>query len=353
MSSNANDEVLFAVENGNVGVITLNRPKALNALNLPMANAILPQIKEWAADSKIKLVLIEGTGEKAFCAGGDIRAITEAKGAKTQGDFFKLEYYLNNTIGTLSVPYVALIHGITMGGGVGLSVHGRYRVCTEKTVFAMPETGIGLVPDVGGGFFLPRLRGELGMFLALTGHRLKGADVLHAGIATHGVELANLPALRSQLIEAAESGVEGVLDAQSEAFKNVQPQFSLEDQMERINECFSAASVEEILERLAGAGEWGEKQAKVIRRMSPTSLAVSFRQLREGADMSSLAEVLTMEYRLVRRCCEDEDFYEGVRAVLVDRDNSPKWNPSDLSKVTREHVDKYFEPLQDGLDMKF
>lgn len=350
------DEATFKVENGNTGVITLNRPKALNALSLPMIRGIHPKLKEWTEKDEIKMVLIEGSGPKAFCAGGDIRAITEAKGSKTQADFFKEEYYLNNAIGTLPIPYVALIHGITMGGGVGLSVHGRYRVCSEKTVFAMPETGIGLVPDVGGAYFLPRLQGQLGMFLALTGHRLKGADVLHAGIATHGCSAETFPTLKSELIalpSKSEADLESVLNRHSDLFKAAQPAFTLENDMGKIDKCFAGDSVAEIMTSLKKEGVWGEKQAGIIAKMSPTSVGVAFRQLREGEKKSSLAECLAMEYRLVRRCCEDKDFYEGVRAVLVDRDNAPKWEPSSLEELTQGQVDKYFEPLQDGTDLKF
>ena len=182
-----NKEVVFDVQN-NKGIITLNRPKSLNALNLPMIDEIYPVLKKWN-EEKLDMVIIEGAGSKSFCAGGDVVAVTSApadiKGTEKQTEFFKKEYKLNHLIGTLDVPYIALIDGITMGGGVGLSVHGMFRVCTEQTLFAMPETGIGLFPDVGGSFFMPKLKGGLGMYLALTGYRLKSVDCLHAGIATH------------------------------------------------------------------------------------------------------------------------------------------------------------------------
>ena len=208
------NEVLFQVKN-NVGLITLNRPKALNALNLNMGKAIYAQLKEW--EKSLNLVLIEGSGGKAFCAGGDIRTITDLpKGSPIQGEFFYKEYMLNHLIGTLKIPYVALLDGITMGGGVGLSVHAPYRVVTSKTLFAMPETGIGLIPDVGGSFFLPRLEGELGTFLALTGHRLKGgSDCLHAGIATHACN--DMQILKEELLMAASNkeDIEAILETVS------------------------------------------------------------------------------------------------------------------------------------------
>ncbi|CAL8387647.1 unnamed protein product, partial [Gadus morhua 'NCC'] len=189
MSSASAPEVLLE-KVGRAGVITLNRPKAMNALNLTMTRLLYPQLKEWETDEQTDIVIIKGAGGRAFCAGGDIIAVTEAgkSGDPLAQDFFREEYVLNNTIGMYKKPYIALIDGITMGGGVGLSVHGRFRVATEKTVFAMPETAIGLFPDVGGGYFLPRLQGKLGMFLALTGFRLKGRDVQRVGVASHFVE---------------------------------------------------------------------------------------------------------------------------------------------------------------------
>ncbi|KAJ7371315.1 hypothetical protein OS493_026960 [Desmophyllum pertusum] len=187
-SAETDAEILLEIKN-KVGVITLNRPKALNALNLNMIRQMYPVLQKWDVDPAVSLVLIKGTGDRAFCAGGDVRAIAEAgkKGDSLTKVFFKEEYMLNYAIGTLQTPYVAFINGITMGGGVGLSVHGRFRVATERTVFAMPETAIGLFPDVGGGYALPRMKGKLGLYLALTGHRLKGYDVKHAGVATHFV----------------------------------------------------------------------------------------------------------------------------------------------------------------------
>ena len=197
-----NDEVTFNVKN-NKGVITLNRPKSLNALNLPMINEMYPVLKKWSQEN-LDMVIIEGAGTKAFCAGGDVVAVTSApqeiRGTEKQTEFFKKEYQLNHLIGTLSIPYVALIDGITMGGGVGLSVHGKYRVATEHTLFAMPETGIGLFPDVGGSFFMPKLKGGLGMYLALTGYRLKGADCVHAGIATHICKQQEIENLKNDLL---------------------------------------------------------------------------------------------------------------------------------------------------------
>ncbi|XP_068052469.1 3-hydroxyisobutyryl-CoA hydrolase, mitochondrial isoform X2 [Anomalospiza imberbis] len=343
-------EVLLE-KKGAAGIITLNRPKALNALNLSMIQQIYPQIKTWEQDPETFLIIIKGTGGKAFCAGGDIRAITEAGkvGGKLLQDFFRGEYRLNNAIGTCKKPYVALIDGITMGGGVGVSVHGHFRVATEKTVFAMPETAIGLFPDVGGGYFLPRLSGKIGYYLALTGCRLKGRDVLRVGIATHFVESEKLPALENDLIALKSPSKEKIADLlnsyHTKCTIDQEKEFALHEHMEKINSLFSANSMEEIVKKLKQDGSpFAMKQLETINKMSPTSLKLTLRQLREGASMS-LQEVLRMEYRLSQACMKGHDFYEGVRAVLIDKDQSPKWKPAALEEVSDEFVDNCFKPL--------
>uniref|UniRef100_A0A8C3Q3X9 3-hydroxyisobutyryl-CoA hydrolase n=1 Tax=Geospiza parvula TaxID=87175 RepID=A0A8C3Q3X9_GEOPR len=339
-------EVLLE-KKGGAGVITLNRPKALNALNLPMIQKNLSSNK----DPETFLIIIKGTGGKAFCAGGDIRALTEAGkvGDKLIQDFFVGEYRLNNAVGTCKKPYVALIDGITMGGGVGVSVHGHFRVATEKTVFAMPETAIGLFPDVGGGYFLPRLSGKIGYYLALTGCRLKGRDVLKAGIATHFVESEKLPALEKDLIALKSPSKEKIADLLNSYHMKCtidqEKEFALDEHMEKINSLFSANSMEEIVKKLKQDGSpFAMKQLETINKMSPTSLKLTFRQLREGASMS-LQEVLRMEYRLSQACMKGHDFYEGVRAVLIDKDQSPKWKPAALEEVSDEFVDSCFKSL--------
>uniref|UniRef100_A0A8D3BPU6 3-hydroxyisobutyryl-CoA hydrolase n=1 Tax=Scophthalmus maximus TaxID=52904 RepID=A0A8D3BPU6_SCOMX len=304
MSSHVEPEVLLE-KVGRAGVITLNRPKVLNALNLTMIRQIYPQLRKWENDNDTDIVIIKGDGGKAFCAGGDIRAVTEAGkvGDSLAQDFFREEYILNDAIGSCRKPYIALIDGITMGGGVGLSVHGRFRVATEKTLFAMPETAIGLFPDVGGGYFLPRLRGRLGLFLALTGFRLKGRDVHRAGVATHFVE------------------------------------------SKKVQKLFSSGSVEGIMQNLkADDSEFAKKQSETLSKMSPTSLKITYKQLQAGASLS-LRDVLVMEYRLCQACMRGCDFYEGVRAVLVDRDQNPRWSPSTLEEVSEQRVQQCFSSL--------
>uniref|UniRef100_A0A7N6B0A8 3-hydroxyisobutyryl-CoA hydrolase n=1 Tax=Anabas testudineus TaxID=64144 RepID=A0A7N6B0A8_ANATE len=327
---------------GRAGVITMNRPKVLNALNLSMIRQISPQLKKWENDTETDIIIIKGVGGKAFCAGGDIRAVTEAGklGDSLAQDFFREEYILNNAIGTCRKPYIALIDGITMGGGVGLSVHGRFRVATEKTLFAMPETAIGLFPDVGGGHFLPRLRGKLGLFLALTGFRLKGRDVQRAGVATHFVESKKIPDLERELVELKSSSAENVsrvLDSYQNQVRILRPVPTLTIQTYKPKQG--------ILQNLKADGsEFSKKQAEILSKMSPTSLKITYKQLQAGASLS-LQDVLVMEYRLSQACMRGRDFYEGVRAVLVDRDQNPKWNPSTLEEVSDQSVDQCFSSL--------
>ena len=312
-----------AVKN-NAGILTLNRPKALNSIDLEMVTLMRSQLNDWMKPSpKVKLVIQNAAGGKAFCAGGDVRSITDAgKNGNTQlgKDFFSNEYVLDYKLATLPVPLVSLIDGITMGGGVGVSVHGTFRVATEKTMFAMPETGIGLFPDVGGGYFLPRLpHKELGTFLALTGHRLKSVDNLHAGIATHICSKSKLEQLTEALTKSTglESDIESILlEFQENSLKeneDLNLRFSLQDHLSTIAECFKHNSVDEIKQSLADTvdNSWAIKQLNIINKMSPTSCAISLEQVRRGANMS-LAEVLNMELGIGSECMEQKDFYWGV-----------------------------------------
>ncbi|KAG0713496.1 3-hydroxyisobutyryl-CoA hydrolase, mitochondrial [Chionoecetes opilio] len=347
----APEPVVIMQDVGDKGVITLNRPKALNALNHEMLRLIHPRLKEWEATKS--MVIIKGTGEKAFCAGGDVRAVVETKGEPDAiGEyFFRDEYIINCLIGTLHIPYIALIDGITMGGGVGLSVHGQYRVATERTVFAMPETAIGLFPDVGGSYFLPRLGGRLGMFMALTGYRLKGRDVLKAGVATHVCDGARIGELEESLLNlqsAYPEDVAGVLDKfHEEATFSKDAPFSLQLVLPKIQSCFSGASVEEIFANLEKDGsEWALKQLGSLKKMSPTSLKVTFELLERGANLT-LQECLAVEYRIVKRIYKEHDFSEGVGAVLIKKHNKPVWKPATLHEVSDQHIaSHYFSPLE-------
>lgn len=342
---------------GCAGVITLNRPKVLNALSLDMIRRIYLQLKKWEQDPETLLIIIKGAGEKAFCAGGDIKALLEPlkTGQNAVRDFFREEYILNNAIDSCRKPYVALIHGITMGGGVGVSVYGQFRVATEKSVLAMPETAIGLVPDVGGGYFLPRLQGKLGYFLGLTGFRLKGRDVYTAGIATHFVDSEKLVMLEEDLLalkSPSKENIADVLESYHTKSRIDQDKSYILEHMDKINRCFSANTVEQIIEYLQQDGSpFALEQLKVINKMSPTSLKITLRQLMEGSS-KTLQEVLLMEYRLVQACLVNHDFPEGIRAVLVDKDRSPKWKPADLKEVTDEDLNYYFT-FPGSNDLKF
>lgn len=357
MCTAASDEVIFQ-KIGTKGVVTLNRPKALNALNLSMIRKIFPVLSEWESDPKTKLVIMKGAGDKAFCAGGDVRAVTEAGkvGDRLSQDFFKEEYILNNKIGTYQIPYIAIINGITMGGGVGLSVHGTFRVASEKTVFAMPETAIGLFPDVGGGYFLSRLGGKLGVYLALTGFRLKGRDVHKAGVATHFVQSNKIDDLEKSLLEMDDPTTQDIhhlLDKfQKDSIDIPDKDFVLANDMEKINRLFDGKTMEEIYEKLSLDGsEWATTQLNILKKMSPTSMKVTLRQLLEGETMS-LQDCLVMEYRISQHCMEDHDFYEGVRAVLVDKDQNPKWKPSVIEGVTPQKVEWYLSALPEERELE-
>lgn len=348
-----NDEVLMS-KIGDKGVITMNRPKVLNALSISMIRQMTAQLKKWDKEQSVKLVIMKGTGGKAFCCGGDVRALTES--GKVCGplshEFFREEYTLDHLTSVLSVPYIALIDGVTMGGGVGLSVHGRYRVATETTLFAMPETAIGLFPDVGGGHFLPRLAGSVGMYLALTGHRLRGRDVYTAGIATHFVESSQIGNLEQDLLQlrsTTHADVDGLLRSYHNKCRlDLDKPFALDSHIEKINSIFGHQTLEEIFDSLRQDGsEWSTTQLATLNKMSPTSMKVTLRLLMEGAKLT-LAEDLKTEYRLSQRFILDKDFYEGVRAVLVDRDQNPKWDPAHIEDVTRDKLDWYFSPLPDG-----
>lgn len=339
------DEVLFE-RKGRAGVITLNRPKALNALTLGMVDAMDAQLRQWRTDPSVELVVVRGAGEKAFCAGGDIRALYDSGKAGTPYviDFYAREYRLNTLIKRFPKPYVALVNGIVMGGGVGVSVHGSVRVCGEGTMFAMPETGIGLFPDVGGTFFLPRCPGQVGMYLALTGARLDVTDARYAGIATHVVPAAAHPALLDELCNGTDA-LERVLSPHAVTPQN-KPK--LEGLQQTIDMRFGSASVEDIMASLeSGKTLFEEQTVKLLKGKSPTSLKVAFRQVREGASLG-FEDCMRLEFRLTNRFMRGHDFYEGVRAVIIDKDNAPKWDPPSLDLVRSRDVDRYFAPLEGG-----
>ncbi|XP_017067793.1 3-hydroxyisobutyryl-CoA hydrolase, mitochondrial isoform X1 [Drosophila eugracilis] len=339
---------VLATESSNKGMIILNRPKALNAINLEMVRKIYKHLKK--CEKSKSLLIIKGTGDKAFCAGGDVRALVEAGPTDESKSFFREEYSTNALIGNYKIPYIAIIDGITMGGGVGLSVHGKYRVATDRTLFAMPETAIGLFPDVGGSYFLPRLQGKLGLYLGLTGYRLRGGDVFFSGIATHYCDSSKIPDLETELLNCPDA--DDVPELLQKFHSTPEKPFSLQPFLEQINKNFSADCVEGILENLQNDGsEWAKKTLETLSKMSPTSMKVTFRQLELGSQLS-LAQCLIMEYRLAVRHLERSDFKEGVRALLIDKDQKPLWQPTKLADVTDEHVQWFFRKLPDTEELK-
>lgn len=316
------DDVLFEVQN-NVGIITLNRPKALNSLNTSMVKKIKPKLKEY--ESQVRMVIVQGAGDKAFCAGGDVKSITEnglcAKSIEIGTTFFKCEYSVNSIIGKYKIPYISLIDGITMGGGVGISMHGKYRVATEKTLFAMPETAIGLFCDVGGSHILSRMENNLGVMLGLTGYRLKGSDVAKVGIATHYINSSQIESLKTKLIEDNRNP-EIILKENTENLDYLE--LTLEPQMEKIRSIFSHERVEAIIDALEkDKSEWAYGIIKTLKEVSPTGLKITRKEILNGKDLS-LDDCLKMEYRLAYRCVEAKystDFYEGKFYKVLPKKN--------------------------------
>jgi enoyl-CoA hydratase len=342
-------DILFGREGG-LATVTLHRPQALNAFTLAMYRAFDPMLREWAEDPSVRAVLIQGAAGRAFCAGGDVRAIYEA-GRGTSGDreltsaFFREEYQLIRRLHRYPKPYVAIIDGIAMGGGVGVSVNGRWRVATEGMLLAMPETGIGLFPDVGATRFLNLCPGRVGRWLGLTGARIGPADALYCGFATQFVPRARVPALIAAL--AASAPIDEVLAG----FAADPGEPPLAARQAAIDRCFAAATVEGIVAALAAeahAGgpdaEWAAETRAGILTKSPTSLKITLRQLTLGRGFN-IEAALALEYRLTQHVMRNHDFYEGVRAALIDRDQQPNWQPATLGAVTDAIVDAYFAPL--------
>ena len=335
--------VLIRIENG-VGRITLNRPKALHALTTEMCAMMSDALANWATDPAVKMLMLDhAEGSRGFCAGGDIRMVAESgRGDGKAGEaFFAIEYRLNVQIKRFPKPYLAILDGVTMGGGVGISIHGSHRIATEHALFAMPETGIGLFPDVGGSWFLPRLAGEFGTWLALTGARLKGKDVLAAGLATHFVPSARIMDLKDRVLVGED--LDAVLGEVSEPAGA--PSYG--DHIEVMNRCFAKSDMTGICLALKMADDdWATEQACILAKRSPLSLSVSLEQLRRGAKMTSFEDIMRMEYAIACHIIRTNDFSEGVRAVIEDKDNAPRWNPASLSGVTPAMVEPMFSSIE-------
>jgi enoyl-CoA hydratase len=341
------DDILFE-RRGAAGLVTLNRPQALNAVTHDMVRRLRAQFDAWANDAAIARVVIVAAGERAFSAGGDIRHLYDLGQAGRHAEalqFWRDEYPLNVAIKNYRKPYVALIDGLVMGGGVGVSVHGSHRVAGDRFSFAMPEVGIGFFPDVGATWFLPRLPGELGAYCGLTGERFNSADACAAGIATHRIASTRFPALLDGL-----TGTVSV-DALLSAFAEPAGEGPVVARRAAIDRLFAGNSVEGILaalDREAASGsadaEWAKKTAATMRTKSPLSLKLALAQVRRGKTYD-FETCMRAEFRIVSRVIHGSDFYEGVRAVIVDKDNAPRWRPATLAEVSEAEVERHFAPL--------
>lgn len=339
------EDILFS-RTGKVGIVHLNRPKVLNSLNIKMVKALRKALTAWEQDDTVGCVLVTGEG-RAFCSGGDIVSVYNAKQAgKPAYDFFAAEYALNAYLGRFSKPYISFLNGIVMGGGAGISVHGSHRIVTENSVFAMPEAAIGFFCDVGAGYFLPRIPGSFGVYLALTGERIRWGDCLQTGIATHAVAEKDLAVLKQTLIEVGDPrpALEKIA---------VEPDFETSAEIRNIiDECFGGTTLAECLERLeqkAGSGnEFAITTLEAIKKRSPTSLHVIFHQLLACHPLG-LDDCMRIEYTIAHHMLDGYDMYEGIRAALIDKDQAPKWRPNDIAAVTGENVHSYFEKINKEL----
>jgi enoyl-CoA hydratase len=338
------DDILLKVE-GHAGFISLNRPSALHALTLPMVHAMTQALLEWRDDPAVKCVIIDHADGRGFCAGGDIAFLRNSAmndGGESGRKFFHDEYQLNHLLITYPKPVVAFMDGITMGGGVGISQPARFRVATENTKFAMPETGIGLFPDVGGGWYLSRLEGRVGQFLALTGARIAGAGCLSLGLATHYLTSTLLAEAKSRIATEDVDRIDGILGTLSVT----PPDSNIIETIVQINRHFASDRLEDILASLEGdESEWAMKELATLRTKSPQTCKVALRQLSESLKLTDFADNMAMEYRIASRVLVRPDFAEGVRAVIVDKDNSPKWDPATAEGVTDALIDAIFAPL--------
>lgn len=339
------DQVLISVENG-VGRIRLNRPRAIHALTRDMCEAITQALLDWREDERVVAIILDHADGRGFCAGGDIAMLANsAKGDCSEAEqFFHAEYRMNHLLFVYDKPIAAFIDGIVMGGGVGISDPARYRVATERTTYAMPETGIGLFPDVGGGWFLPRMPGRTGAWLATTGARVNGADCAAIGIATHYMASDKLEAVKARIIADAD-GIEEILDEMSDT----PPPSEWAARRAQIDRLFASDRYEDILAALEADGsEWARAQLATLATKSPQAIKVALRQLAEGAAFTDFADNMRNEYRIGYHVIRRPDFIEGVRAVIFDKDNAPRWNPVRPEDVSDALVDSLFAPLPPG-----
>ncbi|XP_055850396.1 3-hydroxyisobutyryl-CoA hydrolase, mitochondrial-like [Episyrphus balteatus] len=346
-STFSTDDSVLVNENQYNATIVLNRPKILNALNLEMIRKITEPLKRF--ENTKSFVIIKGAGERSFCVGGDVPDLIKNDVEKSR-TVFREVYTLLSFISKSKIPNIAIIDGMTMGGGLGVAVHGKYRVATERTMMAMPEAAIGLFPDVGSSYFLNRLNGKLGLYLGMTGTRLLAEDVARVGLATHYCESSQIDNVEAELVKATNvNEVDKILNSFS--FK-VPHEAGIHLLMNKVNMCFNATTVEEIFKNLEKDGsEWAVKTLSTLKGKSPLSLKMTLKQFQLGAN-KPLDDCLRMEYRLAFRRLNDFDFREGVRALLIDKDNKPQWNPPTLDAVADDQVLKYFDKLAESDELK-
>tara|TARA_A100001015_G_scaffold307399_1_gene403236 strand:+ start:452 stop:1504 length:1053 start_codon:yes stop_codon:yes gene_type:complete len=342
-------ELLVEKQNSTI-ILTLNREKVLNALNLNMVRIISKNILQWKNDDNVSGVLIRGLGDKSFCAGGDIVSVYHNRRDKNSTlfyDFFREEYLLNYEISQFGKPWISLLNGIAMGGGLGLSVHGSHRIVSEKTITAMPETAIGLFPDVGGGYFLSRMQGYLGTYLALTGITLDGENSLYAGIGTNILENSSVNDFVKEILDLGKYNKNDIdnLIVKYDNYKTINP--SLKKDKLLINKNFNKENIQEIFKSLKiENSDWSKKQLSILNKKSPTSMAVATKQLILSKELD-IKECLKMEFRICQAMMSKHDFYEGVRANLVDKDRNPNWKPKNISELDDIEVDSHFKNLKD------
>lgn len=338
------DDVLIRIE-GHAGFLSLNRPSALHALTLPMVHAMTEALLAWRDNDAVKCIVIDHSEGRGFCAGGDIAFLRDSAindGGVSARKFFHDEYQLNHLLFTYPKPVVAFMDGITMGGGVGISQPARFRVATENTKFAMPETGIGLFPDVGGGWYLSRLEGRVGQFLALTGSRVAGAGCLALGLASHYLPSSALAEAKARIASEDIDRIDGLLGTLSEK----PAESKIVDTLFQINRHFASNQFEDILVSLEGdESEWAMRELATLRTKSPQTCKVALRQLSQSAALTDFADNMAMEYRIASRVIVRPDFAEGVRAVIIDKDNAPKWDPATPEGVTEDLIDAIFAAL--------
>ena len=331
---------------GSIGRITLNRPRALNALTIDMVSEINAALAQWADDPAVLAVIVDGAGERGLCAGGDIRSLYDAAKSNDLNlpkRFFAVEYRMNARIASFPKPYIPIMDGIVMGGGIGLSAHGSHRLVTARATLAMPEVGIGFIPDVGGTYLLARAPDQLGTHAALTAARLTGADALLLNLADAMIDAASIPALIADL-EAATSHDDVI--ARITRAKIMPPPSALGAAQTWIARCYQGNRVEDILSNLETSAEpAAQTAAATIRSQSPSAVKLTLRALRRAAALSGLPACLDQEYRVALRCMASHDFTEGVRAAVIDKDRTPRWQPATLDAVTDAMLDPYFASL--------